>query len=169
MQLPIETNEGEFTAHYSANGLCQLDFPNNHRKANKSSSEPSPQIRRWHDLTARALRDALAGREPRDMPPFDLSRGTDFQRQVWDVMRRIACGKTKSYAEVAAKIGKPNATRAVGNACGANPIPVLVPCHRVLAANHRLGGFSSGLDWKRKLLAIEGTHYSGAPEPSLFA
>jgi O-6-methylguanine DNA methyltransferase len=60
-----------------------------------------------------------------------------------------------SYAEVAEAIGKPKAVRAVGGACGANPIPLFVPCHRVLAANHRLGGFSGGLEWKRTLLARE--------------
>jgi methylated-DNA-[protein]-cysteine S-methyltransferase len=76
------------------------------------------------------------------------------------VLRRIATGRTKSYSEVASVIGKPGAARAVGGACGANPIPVLVPCHRVLAANRRLGGFSGGLDWKRKLLAREGVQYA---------
>ena len=65
-------------------------------------------------------------------------------------------GKTKSYGEIAQAIGKPKAVRAVGSACGANPIPVLVPCHRVLAANHKLGGFSGGLTRKRSLLAREG-------------
>jgi O-6-methylguanine DNA methyltransferase len=69
---------------------------------------------------------------------------------------KISLGKTKSYGEIAAAIGNPKAVRAVGGACGANPVPVLVPCHRVLAANNKLGGFSSGLDWKRKLLAYEG-------------
>ena len=68
----------------------------------------------------------------------------------------ITIGQTKSYAEVANAIGRPKATRAVGQACGANPIPVLIPCHRVLAANHKLGGFSAGLSWKEKLLDIEG-------------
>lgn len=71
-------------------------------------------------------------------------------------MLRIPRGATMSYGEIAAKLNNPRASRAVGGACGANPIPLLVPCHRVLAANGRLGGFSGGLDWKRRLLAIEG-------------
>ena len=71
-------------------------------------------------------------------------------------MLKISTGKTKSYGEIASAIGKPKAVRAVGGACGANPVPVLVPCHRVLAANKKLGGFSGGLDWKRSLLAREG-------------
>jgi O-6-methylguanine DNA methyltransferase len=102
------------------------------------------------------LNEILAGREPRVLPPLDLSSGTEFQRRVWNALRRIASGRTRSYAEVATEIGRPRATRAVGGACGANPIPVLVPCHRVLAANRALGGFSGGLGWKRKLLAREG-------------
>lgn len=71
-------------------------------------------------------------------------------------MLKIKLGRTQSYGEIAKAIGKPKAVRAVGGACGANPIPLLVPCHRVLAANKKIGGFSSGLDWKRKLLAREG-------------
>jgi O-6-methylguanine DNA methyltransferase len=158
MHLPISTTAGTFIAHYTTHGLARLDFPDDRRPPvpqSKSSVEPSTQIRRWHDLTTRALQATLAGRSPRELPPLDLSVGTEFQREVWQVLLQIAVGQTQSYGEVAAKIGRPKALRAVGGACGANPIPVLVPCHRVLAANHRIGGFSSGLDWKRKLLAIE--------------
>jgi len=72
------------------------------------------------------------------------------------MLRKIARGRTKSYGEIARAVGNPKAVRAVGGACGANPIPVLVPCHRVLAANNKLGGFSGGLNWKRELLAGEG-------------
>jgi O-6-methylguanine DNA methyltransferase len=89
-----------------------------------------------------------------------LSNGTTFQRQVWNTLRKIARGRTKSYGEIARAIGKPKAVRAVGGACGANPIPVLVPCHRVVAANKKLGGFSGGLDWKRELLVREGVKMS---------
>jgi len=71
-------------------------------------------------------------------------------------MLKLAPGRTKSYGEIARAIGKPKAVRAVGGACGANPIPVLVPCHRVLAAHGKIGGFSSGLAWKRELLKREG-------------
>jgi O-6-methylguanine DNA methyltransferase len=77
-------------------------------------------------------------------------------KRVWSVMRTIWVGQTLSFGEIARAIGNPKAVRAVGGACGANPIPVLVPCHRVLAANGRIGGFSGGLDWKRKLLEREG-------------
>jgi O-6-methylguanine DNA methyltransferase len=156
--VPIPTPVGEFTAYYSARGLCRLEFPSGtgQRKSKSNWARPTAQVRRWHGAVSKALRQVLAGRPPRSLPPLDLSAGTGFQRGVWRALRRIGWGRTRSYAEVAQAIGKPKAVRAVGGACGANPIPVLVPCHRVLAANQRLGGFSGGLAWKRKLLACEG-------------
>jgi O-6-methylguanine DNA methyltransferase len=102
----------------------------------------------------------MTGRNPKSLPPLDLSSGTAFQQRVWCALRRIASGETRSYTEIAIAIGHRKAARAVGGACGANPIPVLLPCHRVLAANHRLGGFSGGLDWKIRLLAREGIQFA---------
>lgn len=84
------------------------------------------------------------------------TRGTDFQRKVWSALRNIPVGKTLSYGQLAAKIGRPAAVRAVGAANGANPIPVIVPCHRVIGANASLTGFGGGLERKRWLLAHEG-------------
>ncbi|MSU56998.1 MAG: methylated-DNA--[protein]-cysteine S-methyltransferase [Pedosphaera sp.] len=157
IQLNIPTADGEFTAGYSANGLASLNFPvKRNGKAAPVGKAPPPQIRRWHRLTAAAVKQMLAGRAVKKLPPLDLSGGTDFQRAVWAAMRKIRCGRTRSYGEIARDIGNPKAVRAVGGACGANPIPVLVPCHRVLAANQKIGGFSSGLDWKRTLLSREG-------------
>jgi O-6-methylguanine DNA methyltransferase len=112
-------------------------------------------------VTAEALERVLAGRAPGALPPLDLSAGTEFQRSVWNELRQIPPGKTRSYAEVARAIGRTRAVRAVGQACGANPIPVLSPCHRVLAAHGKLGGFSSGLEWKRRLLAREKVDLNG--------
>ena len=106
-------------------------------------------------MTETALKRILAGNKPKTFPPLDLA-GTEFQKGVWNALLKISIGKTKSYGEIARAIGKPKAVRAVGGACGANPVPVLVPCHRVLAANKKLGGFSGGLDWKRSLLKREG-------------
>jgi O-6-methylguanine DNA methyltransferase len=161
--MPMPTPAGEFTAYYSARGLCRLEFPSGarQRKSKANWARPPVQIRRWHAAASKALRLALAGRPPRGLPPLDLSAGTDFQRQVWRTLRKIGWGRTRSYAQVAQAIGKPKAVRAVGGACGANPIPVLVPCHRVLAADQRLGGFSGGLAWKRTLLAREGIRPPG--------
>ena len=156
MKMVIQTTDGDFVAHYSAHGLARLEFPGGTAEP-AATSEPinAAQARDWHALTVRALKEALAGRTPRVLPPLDLTNGTDFQRRVWNVLRRISSGRTRSYGEVAAGVGNTSAARAVGTACGANPIPVLVPCHRVLPSNRKLGGFSGGLDWKRKLLARE--------------
>lgn len=156
--MPIPTPDGEFIARYSRQGLCGLEFPSGTRqpKSEAVRSWPAAQIRRWHAAASHALRQALAGRPPGRLPPLDLSSGTEFQQRVWRTLRKIARGRTWSYAQVAQAIGNPKAVRAVGGACGANPIPVLVPCHRVLAANSSLGGFSGGLNWKRALLKREG-------------
>ena len=78
---------------------------------------------------------------------------------MWRQVLQIPLGQARSYIELAGRLGKPGASRAVGSACGANPIPVIVPCHRVLAALGRIGGFSGGLGWKQRLLKIEGTPF----------
>lgn len=87
-----------------------------------------------------------------------LTRGTDFQRRVWVALRGIRPGSTASYGQLAAQIGRPEAARAVGAANGANPIPVVVPCHRVVGANASLTGFGGGLERKRWLLTHEGRY-----------
>jgi methylated-DNA-[protein]-cysteine S-methyltransferase len=83
-------------------------------------------------------------------------KGTAFQISVWQALRSIRHGETTSYAAIAQAIGRPTATRAVGTAVGANPISILIPCHRVIGANGSLTGFAGGLDRKQRLLAIEG-------------
>jgi O-6-methylguanine DNA methyltransferase len=152
----IQTADGVFTARFSKNGLAGLDFPTGETVSPTETNKLSAPWNSWLRLTERALEQALAGRTPQRLPPLDLSSGTEFQRCVWNALRRIPSGQTKSYGQVAQVIGRPGAVRAVGQACGANPIPVMIPCHRVLAAGGKLGGFSSGLDWKRKLLEREG-------------
>jgi O-6-methylguanine DNA methyltransferase len=156
--VPIETPHGVFVAHFSERGLAQLDFPSNASSA--SSRVPSsdmPSMKQWIKLTREAVVAVLAGEENFSLPPLDLRAGTDFQQRVWSALQRIGLGETRSYCEIAVAIGSPKATRAVGNACGANPIPLIIPCHRVLASGGKLGGFSGGLSWKTKLLAMEGT------------
>lgn len=157
VQLTVPTALGEFVAGYSSQGLAGLNFPSKSgRPAVSLIADAPPPVRSWHSITVRALKSVLAGKDAGELPPLDLSAGTDFQRAVWSAMRTIRSGQTLSYGEIARAIGKPKAVRAVGGACGANPIPVLVPCHRVLAANRKIGGFSGGLDWKRQLLEREG-------------
>jgi methylated-DNA-[protein]-cysteine S-methyltransferase len=157
IRLSIATRDGKFHAEYSIKGLARLHFPATRSTDPRSTTgQASPAIRSWHQATKAALKAILAGRAPQIFPPLDLSAGTPFQQCVWRAMQEIHFGQARSYGEIARAIGKPKGVRAVGGACGANPIPVLVPCHRVLAANGKLGGFSGGLDWKRRLLECEG-------------
>jgi O-6-methylguanine DNA methyltransferase len=169
-QLSIRTPDGQFIARYSAKGLAELKFPSREAlvapkrsegglvTANRKSGQIPTQILRWHRTVEAGLKSSLAGRKPKNLPPLDLA-GTEFQKRVWNALRKVSTGKTESYGEIARAVGKPRAIRAVGGACGANPVPIFVPCHRVLAANKKLGGFSGGLDWKRSLLAREGIKF----------
>jgi len=156
--VAIDTPAGTFVARFSDHGLAQLDFPGRTFPASARASEllADPSLPRWVKLTKGALLAILAGRHPGEFPPLDVSSGTEFQQRVWSVLREIPAGETRSYGEVAAAIHSPKATRAVGSACGANPIPLLIPCHRVLASGGKVGGFSGGLEWKQRLLMVEG-------------
>ena len=158
--VPIETNEGAFLAWFSATGLARLDFParpgSTPARPRPPSPPPSAAVRRWSAQTAAAVKAILAGRPARALPPLDLTAGTPFQQSTWRALARIPLGQTSTYGKIASAIGRPRAVRAVGGACGANPVPLLVPCHRVLASTGGLGGFSGGLDWKRLLLDREG-------------
>jgi O-6-methylguanine DNA methyltransferase len=158
--LNIKTDEGDFVARYSSAGLARLDFPTAKTKG-ATTAPAAPPVTRWHELTTHAVRQALQGRPMTAAPPLDLSSGTVFQRRVWAALRAIPPGKTVTYAGLAASLKRPGAARAVGGACGANPAPLLIPCHRVVAAHGGLGGFSGGLHWKGKLLGREaGQHLS---------
>ncbi len=101
--------------------------------------------------------DYLTGTRQTFDIPLDLSQGTAFQRRVWRTLLRVPYGKLRSYQWVAARVGGRQYARAVGNAVGANPLPIVVPCHRIVAHDATLGGFSGGLPTKRKLLTLEGT------------
>ena len=105
---------------------------------------------------ARQLQGYLAGQ----LKEFDLPLalgGTEFMRRVWKSLLNIPYGETRSYQEIALSVGNKNASRAVGHACKQNPIPVIIPCHRVIGANRKLTGFGGGLDLKAHLLDLEKT------------
>jgi len=150
----IETSAGNFAARITGRGLAELRFPGE-RAPKATGSDAPPAVLRILRTTAAALKAAIAGTPPGKLPPLDWDGATEFQRSVWSELQRIQTGKTRSYGEIAARLRKPGAARAVGSACGANPVPVLVPCHRVLAGDGGLGGFSGGLEWKRRLLTAE--------------
>jgi len=102
----------------------------------------------------RQVLEYLEGKRTDFDVPLDL-RGTPFQQAVWSALLAIPYGETRSYADVARSVGKPDAVRAVGTANGANPVPLIVPCHRVIQSGGKLGGYGGGLDLKRRLLAME--------------
>jgi methylated-DNA-[protein]-cysteine S-methyltransferase len=102
------------------------------------------------------LRAYFAGRRRAVDLPVDLSRVTPFQRRVLLAARGVPAGRVVSYGELARRIGRPRASRAVGRALGANPVPIVIPCHRVVASGGGLGGYTGGLDVKRRLLGLEG-------------
>jgi methylated-DNA-[protein]-cysteine S-methyltransferase len=107
------------------------------------------------DLPGRLRRYARG--EPVVFPDaLDLSAATPFQRAVWQATREIPRGQTRSYGWLAAKVGRPRAARAVGQAMATNPWPLIVPCHRVVSSDGRLGGYGGGLDMKERLLILEG-------------
>lgn len=154
----IETPDGIFRAYFSSAGLAQLHFPDQSPPPRGASDNYPPVeglLPGWIAQTAEAVRAVLDGRKIRNPPPLDLSAGTEFRQRVWRAMSSIQPGETLSYGQLAEQIGAPRAVRAVGGACGANPIPLLIPCHRVLAKGGRIGGFSGGLHWKRLLLERE--------------
>jgi len=113
---------------------------------------PSPRLR---EAQAQLIGYLAGTRRSFDLP-LDFSRGTSFQQKVWRTLRRISYGRLRSYQWVAARVGGSQYARAVGNAVGANPMPIVIPCHRIIAQDASLGGFSGGLPTKRKLLTLEG-------------
>ena len=143
----------------SPRGLCYLGVERGLRELERWAARHAPRAKLVRSSRAlgpviRQLREYAARRRTRFDLPLDL-RGTAFQLRVWRVLLGLGYGATASYAEIARRIGQPRAYRAVGQANGANSVPVLVPCHRCLAKNG-LGGFGLGLPLKRRLLELEG-------------
>jgi methylated-DNA-[protein]-cysteine S-methyltransferase len=109
------------------------------------------------DTLAERLTAYMLGRKVTFLDTLDMSGWTDFRSRVWHATRLIAYGQTRSYAWVAAAAGQPTAARAVGQAMHFNPVPILVPCHRVIGTNRTLTGFGGGLELKQRLIALEST------------
>lgn len=100
------------------------------------------------------LKQYFQGKRKHFDVPVDIE-GTPFQMMVWEALQSIPYGQTRSYKDVAIQIGHPKAYRAIGQACGANPVPIIIPCHRVLTSGGGLGGFSAGIEIKKALLDLE--------------
>jgi AraC family transcriptional regulator of adaptative response/methylated-DNA-[protein]-cysteine methyltransferase len=136
-------------------GICRLTFDEDEDKLRRRF--PKADIQPGGEAMATLIGQVLAAiARPLAMPdlPLDVA-GTAFQERVWAELKKIPAGETRSYAQIAAAVGQPGAVRAVGSANGANPIAVLVPCHRVVRSDGSLGGYAGGLDRKRLLLEAE--------------
>lgn len=149
----LDTSIGTLLIVGDSAAVHRITFPQRGRAA-----KPEPE---WQESqrgpvgeALRQLREYFAGKRAE----FDLPlapKGTAFQRSVWRQLQEIPYGETISYGELARRVGNPKASRAVGSANGANPLPIVIPCHRVIAGNGTLGGFGGGLPTKQALLALE--------------
>lgn len=148
---------GPLTLVADDEGLCEICFEAEQRPNTGDHWQRSPTRLA---VARKQLDEYFAGKRT----AFDLPlhpHGTPFQLAVWDALLRIPFGITVSYGELAQRIGKPKAVRAVGAANGRNPIPIIVPCHRVIGADHSLTGYGGGLWIKRALLGLEGRTLHG--------
>ncbi|PWG01668.1 bifunctional DNA-binding transcriptional regulator/O6-methylguanine-DNA methyltransferase Ada [Sphingosinicella humi] len=152
-----ETDLGTMLVAATDKGICRLSFDEDeeelHRRFPKATIEKGGEA--MADLVRRTVAAVNAPEKPHDLP-LDV-RGTAFQQAVWRELQRIPPGETRTYAQIAAAVGKPGAVRAAGSANGANNVAVLIPCHRVIRTGGALGGYAYGLERKAKLLAKEGS------------
>jgi AraC family transcriptional regulator, regulatory protein of adaptative response / methylated-DNA-[protein]-cysteine methyltransferase len=153
-----ETPVGRLLLAATVRGVCSIQFGDSDITLEGALRREYPQadiVRNDKQLTAwvRAVRNRIRGEKTASLP-LDI-RATAFQRLVWEQLRAIPSGVTRSYSEIAKRIGKPRAARAVARACATNPVAVAIPCHRVVREDGALGGYRWGIQRKRKLLALE--------------
>lgn len=149
----LETPIGTLLIAGDDEAVRRIDFPRD-GKAREPGEGWSPSVKGPIGAAVQQLKEYFAGRRAE----FDLPlapEGTEFQRTVWRSLRDIPYGQTISYGELAKRVGNPKASRAVGAANGQNPIPIVIPCHRVIGANGKLTGFGGGLPTKEALLELE--------------
>lgn len=149
-ELKLESPVGKLTLTATDNAIVRLAFTG--EDAKEKISERSPEILRE---TVRQLGEYFKG----DRKDFNLSlspEGTEFQLEVWKHLQDIPYGSTTTYSQLSQQMGNPKAIRAIGRANGQNPIPIIIPCHRVIGANDNLVGYAGGIETKRWLLQHEG-------------
>lgn len=139
----VESPIGDLAYAVDETGLCTVHF------GGKEGAPPGD------DEVADELRAYFAGELTEFTVPLSVRRGSEFERAVWEQMKLIPYGETRSYGFVAGAVGEPGGAQAVGTACNRNPIPVIVPCHRIIGADGKLVGFGGGLERKRILLELE--------------
>ncbi|HSR25464.1 MAG TPA: methylated-DNA--[protein]-cysteine S-methyltransferase [Candidatus Eisenbacteria bacterium] len=166
--VPLATAAGTFEAAFTDRGVCCLVFPSQREAGARWLARHLPGARAGAaDTRASTLADELDAYLRGDLTEFEAPVdliGTPFQLAVWRQLQAIPYGEVRSYADVARSVGRPDAVRAVGAANGANPVPIIVPCHRVIGSTGALTGFGAGIDWKRRLLATENPARWGGPE-----
>lgn len=151
-----DTPIGPLRLCFSDQGLTALEFVEEGSPPGPEAESYPAHLKPLIETAEQELKAYFAG-IPINFTALTLDpQGTPFQRRVWQELQRIPRGQAISYKELAERIGNPKAARAVGQANGKNPIPLIIPCHRVIAADGGLGGYSSGLDRKRWLLHHEG-------------
>ncbi len=154
----FRTPLGRIAVVATARGLARVRLPGEVKKQGPAAMRRRNGDPRVSAVAAQAeheIRQYLAGRRRRFAVPLDLAGVPSFHRRVMQAARRIPYGRTLTYGELASRAGSPHAARAVGQAMARNPLPLVVPCHRVVAAGGGLGGFGGGLALKRRLLALE--------------
>jgi len=150
---PFDTNIGPLEFLIINGVITNVNFKTHTRK--KADEPFNPLTRK----IVKQLKDYFNQKRTRFDLPMQFE-GTDFQESIWKQIAVVPFGKTISYSDLAKKVKSPKAFRAAGSACGKNPLPILIPCHRILAQNKTLGGFGGGLEIKMKLLKLEGISYN---------
>lgn len=139
----LETSLGALSYAVDDIGVCKVHFG--------AVDDAGPA----GDEAGEQLRAYFAGELTEFTVPLHVKRGSEFERAVWERMKQIPYGETRSYGSIATAVGEPGGAQAVGTACNRNPIPVIVPCHRIIGADGKLVGFGGGLERKRILLELE--------------
>ena len=156
----VESTIGQLRLAVTPRGVVRLALPREGGKGFRgwlARALPDAETVDWLpelDRVRDELEHYFAGTLQRFTVPLDL-RGTPFQLDVWSAVGEVGFGETRSYTQIAQVVGRPRAVRAVGTANGANPVPLIVPCHRVINSSGGLGGYGGGIDTKRRLLAFE--------------
>ena len=150
----LKTPIGTLQLFADDHGLYRIIFPS--CAGNIPAADPAPVSHRLLIATIRQLNDYFKGqRQTFDLPLSPQAQGTDFQHGVWKCIQEIPYGETLTYGELAAQLGNRNKARAVGSAANKNPLPLVIPCHRVIGVSGRLTGFTGGLASKKFLLVLE--------------
>lgn len=156
LQFEMPSPIGKLFLIASDKGLCEISWTKVKGIVTTTKPKsPSTPSEKFLAQAQKELNEYFSGKRKKFNVPLDV-QGTDFQKKVWNQLSQIPYGETRSYKDVASKIKNPQAMRAVGTANGCNPVSIIVPCHRVIAADGTLGGYEGGLDRKKKLLALEG-------------